>query len=505
MALVIVVVSWIYISWEDRHPGYSVDLQVKGDGPAGAIRAGFGKMVITPTITDTWNDANGDAKYNEEDGDTYNDVNGNGAFDAVWIAGFHNGRPANGIHDELWARTMVVDDGQTRIALVILDAVGFMHDDVVDIRKRISSELGIHYVVIASTHTHESNDVVGIWGKDEFNSGVDEKEMEYLKSQTVKSIEAAVAAIRPAKLLFSQDLSGADTAFVKDTRMPLVKAPGVKVLHAIDAETGETLGTVVNWANHPETLWSKNLLISADFPHYIREAVEGGVREDTTLLKAGLGGITLYLNGAIGGLMAPHPSLSVRGPFTDTEYAEPSFEKAKAIGDQIGLLALTSLEKADTVESTSISLRAKTITLPLKNTIFRIAGVIGLLNRGGPALFMTRSEVAAFAIGPATFLSIPGEIYPEILYGGVENPEGRDFETDPVEVPPIHEFMRGTYDFYIGLSNDEIGYIIPKSEWDEKEPYLYGKEGGWYGEVNSIGPETGPLIYKELVDVLEGI
>jgi len=33
--------------------------------------------------------------------------------------------------------------------------------------------------------------------------------------------------------------------------------------------------------------------------------------------------------------------------------------------------------------------------------------------------------------------------------------------------------MKGEYKFVFGLANDEIGYIIPKSEWDEVPPYLY--------------------------------
>jgi hypothetical protein len=47
----------------------------------------------------------------------------------IGIAGFSNARAANGIHDELWARAMVIDDGPTRIAMVSLDAIGFFLDN----------------------------------------------------------------------------------------------------------------------------------------------------------------------------------------------------------------------------------------------------------------------------------------------------------------------------------------------------------------------------------------
>ena len=74
---------------------------------------GFAALPITPEIVDTWNDLNGDAKFQEKEGDTYNDLNNNGKFDAYWIAGFGNQRAANGVHDDVWARVVVFDDGQS--------------------------------------------------------------------------------------------------------------------------------------------------------------------------------------------------------------------------------------------------------------------------------------------------------------------------------------------------------------------------------------------------------
>jgi len=141
----------------------------------------------------------------------------------------------------------------------------------------------------------------------------------------------------------------------------------------------------------------------------------------------------------------------------------------------------------------------------LDNTTFKIASGIGLIQLGMPEYFKTRTEVGAIRIGPALFLSIPGEIYPEIIFGGVEAPEGREFDIQPLETPPIQDFIKDKYKFYLGLSNDEIGYIIPKSEWDTGKPYLYNDEGDTYGESNSLGPETGPLIYKTLIEVIKDL
>ena len=143
--------------------------------------------------------------------------------------------------------------------------------------------------------------------------------------------------------------------------------------------------------------------------------------------------------------------------------------------------------------------------MPLENDMFKVAGGIGMIKRGLPKLFETRTEVGAIKIGPAMFLSIPGEIYPEIIYGGVEAPEGREFDIQPMEVPPIQEVIKDKYKFYIGLSNDEIGYMVPKSEWDTGKPYLYNDKGDTYGEENSLGPDTAPIMYKELVEAIRSL
>jgi len=110
--------------------------------------------------------------------------------------------------------------------------------------------------------------------------------------------------------------------------------------------------------------------------------------------------------------------------------------------------------------------------------------------------------VSVFKIGPLSFVTIPGEIYPEIVNGGVEVPEGNDFGIDAQEVPPIRDMMEGEFKFILGLANDEIGYIIPKSQWDVKAPFAYGRDNSPYGEENSLGKETAPLLHKNIQEML---
>ena len=44
---------------------------------------------------------------------------------------------------------------------------------------------------------------------------------------------------------------------------------------------------------------------------------------------------------------------------------------------------------------------------------------------------------------------------------------------------------------------------VPKSEWDEDAPWIYGEKDETYGEVVSLGPNTAPIIHENLVELIE--
>jgi hypothetical protein len=124
------------------------------------------------------------------------------------------------------------------------------------------------------------------------------------------------------------------------------------------------------------------------------------------------------------------------------------------------------------------------------------------MTRGTAGWMKMRSELAVVQIGPVSVVIIPGEIYPELVNGPVDAPEGNDFGIQPVEVPVIRDMMPGKYKFVFGLANDEVGYILPKSQWDAKAPFTYGREDSPYGEENSLGPETAGVIHRNLQEML---
>ena len=500
LALHIAAAGLFFYNTRDRHRGYALDLSL--DSPPGPLAVGFSAVPITPEVPETWVDKNGNGRF-EKDIDSWEDRDGDGELDAVWMAGFQSGRAAAGIHDELWARTMIIGNGSCRLSITILDAIGIFHDEVLDIRAAVSEAADVDYAIVASTHVHEAPDLMGLWGKTHFSGGVDPRYLDYVKEQAAESIIKASKNMRPAALEYYETDSGTE-ALVRDSRLPIVLDTTLRLLRAVNRESGETLGTLALWADHPETLWSRNLQITSDFPHFFREGLEKGLYLNGELRKEGSGGIAIYANGAIGGLLTTDRSIAVTHPFSGETFSEPSFEKAEAQGARLALSALEAMEEstATSCENASIAVEAATMEIPLDNPLFILASGLGILPRGHSSWMKLRTEAAVVSAGPFTFLCLPGEIYPELVYGGITTPQGRDYPAAPIPEPVLYEALPGRHKFVIGLANDEIGYIIPKSEWDEDPPYLYGKQYSPYGEMNSPGPDTGTLIHAKVMELV---
>ena len=366
----------------------------------------------------------------------------------------------------------------------------------------------LDYAIICATHNHSTPDLMGIWGKRLWQSGVDPQYKQRVATAAVKALSQAVTALQPARMAL-HEIPTPTAGLVADTRQPEVFDPNLRLMVFTHPVNHQTLGSLVAWANHPETPWSRNTEVTADFPGILREALEKGVMVNGQVAMPGLGGTHLYVNGAIGGLITTHPATTVHDPFLNQDFSKPSHEKSRAVGRQLAQRILQHLAAhepgGDTVgastcpaatDSAPISIQARTLDLPVDNVNFLLAPLLGVLDRGQVRWKTIRSEVGLVTIGDASIACIPGEIYPELVNGGIVRAPGGDFDIDPVEVPSIRDLMPGRVKFLFGLANDEIGYIIPRSEWDEQPPYLFHAAKPVYGEINSLGPNTAPLLHQ---------
>jgi hypothetical protein len=153
-------------------------------------------------------------------------------------------------------------------------------------------------------------------------------------------------------------------------------------------------------------------------------------------------------------------------------------------------------------ENPRLAVSARTINIPVEG-MYKYAMMLGLIHEGYTLGKGAQTELNVIRIVEVLLLTIPGEIYPKIFEGGIEAKEGRDFLVDPLEVPPLRDAMeaKARMAMVIGLPNDQIGYIIPKSQWDVEAPFVYNNKDQ-YGEENSGGPEVAPTIHRKSMQML---
>ena len=503
--IALVGLIWFRGRLRGPYPDYELDLLIPADMAAAVpegLHVGVGMEDISPdfSLYDTWTDVNENSKY-DKDVDTYVDVNGNGKFDAIWLAGFNSNRPAKGINDTPWTRAIALRNNGVTLVLVTIDSVGIFQNDFIAVRESISAEHGIDHILFSSSHTHETPDTMKIWSGPVPIFGYDERYMDMVRAKTRSAIEKAMYSLRPADM-YCTTVEIEPEGFVNDSRLPVVMDETMYLMRFTQKDSDNTIATFVSWGNHPEALGGKNGQITSDFPHWLREGLEKGVPDPGGV--PGFGGMCLYFQGQIGGLMT---QLHTTVPHRDGQrsFRDASFEKAQALGENLAIVAGDAL-RSDRVwknENPRLAVAARTIRVPVEG-MYKYAMMFGLIHEGYKLGQGARTEINVIRIGGVLLLSTPGEIYPEIVEGGVEALPGRDFEIAPVEVPPLREEMerKAKMALVIGLANDQIGYMVPKSQWDVKPPYVYGDKPQ-YGEENSGGPDVAPTIHRESWRLLE--
>ena len=421
----------------------------------------------------------------------------------VYLAGFGHNRKATEIHDPIMVRAIVLAHDSKKIAIVSVDVVGLFNDVSQRIRKQLP---GFSYILVSSTHNHEGPDTLGLWGRTFFLSGVDP---DYQKRVEKGIVEAIQQADRTKQAVRASIGTATAPELLHDGREPYIKHDELVALRFEDAKQ-KTTGVVVQWNCHPETLNDKNTKISADF---VASTVES--------LQKKYQCPVVYLTGTVGGLMT---SLHVEvKDEKGNSLADGTFAKTQRYGQLVGKLAEKALDGAKPVKLTPFEVRTKSFFMPIDNQLYLAGYVVGVLNRqafiwnGDPlkanpttakpdkkSKLCIQSEVGWLKLGELEIAAIPGEIYPELVLSKVQDPpdKGADFPNAPIE-PGIYAQMKGRHRMIVGLANDEIGYIIPKRQWDEKPPYCYGRKKSQYGEVNSLGPDTAPILcdmFKKMVD-----
>ncbi|MEZ4365858.1 MAG: hypothetical protein R2939_06170 [Kofleriaceae bacterium] len=496
----------------------------------GELSVGAAAVPYTPTITETWTDTNGDNEWDRDE--PFVDADGDGEFDAFWL--FGGSRPAFEVNNDVEARALAFVEGDVSVAIVYVDAIGLLLEDVEAIRHHpILAADGLDHVIVGATHAHDAPDSIGLWGETPFTSGRNPELMTALHAAAAQAVHDALASAVPAQMIIARteliddpaDLVAGTPRWNQDIRDPKIYDPNLTIARFVRADAPTTtIGTLVNWANHPEaaTFSDDPPAITAHWPHWMRRTTEEGlVTGDLYQLERdlpGLGGVTVFVQGALGGQIGSIRNTAPQLP-DGTGYTGEDHLKDEIIGRNVGRRALEVLtDEGETVTELPLSVRSAVYHARIDNLAFQTAFAIGVLGHHplvgydpneplGPdnAPWMPM-RATYLQVGPLALITAPGELHPESWVGGFDGswswgwpiidaskPNSADLATAPPG-PYLRDLMLANpgveYPILAGLAEDYVGYIVPGYNYvlNPDNPYFDEAEGDHYEEVYSLGP-----------------
>jgi hypothetical protein len=113
------------------------------------------------------------------------------------IAGNMTYAPASEVHDQLHVKSLVLDNGRTRIAFAVVDSCMVPGDVIARAKRLIQDHTGIPAanVLVSATHTHSAPAATHL-----FQSEPDPKYVDWLTGRIADSVRLAVQRLEPARI-----------------------------------------------------------------------------------------------------------------------------------------------------------------------------------------------------------------------------------------------------------------------------------------------------------------
>lgn len=389
-----------------------------------------------------------------------------------------------GIHTKLKVKALALDNGDTKVNIVRIDAIGisdqFAQKVIKEVRGKTKGKLDVsENLVLCATHTHAgpgrlSSHPLWAFAMDTFSQ-------ELLNQVVDKIAEVIIRAnenLEPAKIGFGK---GKNEEISGDRRCenPPLKDPTMWVMR-IDKAGGAPLAVIINFALHGTVLGSENHYFSVDAPGLIEEKMEE--RFSSPL-------VAMYIQSAAGDI-APR---------------DPKGHKDEWDGmEEIGLLgALTAIEVYNSIKTTSrVDLEVVNMRVPLNREALGYkkgefphkygAGLCGLMGEacdgdyvkpnpgmkicgmvGNKKSTISQTRLTALKLGDYLMVTLPGE---PLCSLGIELREKIKKEV-------------GFENILIwGYSQDHLGYLLLPDDW---------WQGGYEAAMNLWGWKLGRYLIEK--------
>ncbi len=369
---------------------------------------------------------------------------------------------SNGIWDPLYAKSIVLDDGNKRVSLVVLDLISPPPEEVRErIRLKAERELHISTILFLAVHTHAGPDL-----KPDLPSKQNPW-LPTLERKVYEVIENAASSKSPATVEIgygSADISY-DRRVVKpdgavkmlwsnpgrQENTPVDQTVGVAGFKGAD---GKWIAILVHHACHPVVFEGSNLKYSAEFPGVMRKYVEER-----------LGGACLYLQGACGEI----------NPYDrPKESNQDTYSKLKQTGIALGKEVVRIAESMKPLKEDALILSTHHHVTELKYRYDLKDEKVKefYIKRRGEKYYEELIRDRPSVIKAETPMVLLGE---EIAWVGFPGEFFDDFQIDLRNRSPV------PHTFFLGYCNDVFSYF----------PTIQAASEGGYGAGYSTYVEVG--------------
>jgi len=371
--------------------------------------------------------------------------------------------PAKSKQGELTARAMVFRAGGETVAVVGVDLLGFPAV-LGDRARKLVPRLAPENILIGSTHTHSAPDCYAYPDGNGGHTGSLEY-MQFVSEQVAAAINEALDRMKPAELRVASGEAKGKIAYnyyapdLYDRRVSVLQVKGLD---------GQPIGTLVNYAIHPEVIGSGQGILSPDLVGPLNDAVEKSA-----------GGMALFMNGAQGGMVTAdnrnldQPRDPLRGYWQDSR----TWSECERIGLLLASESLRVIDTAAWQQSPALHNRSTDVRFPVEsNDMWQVVEYSPLkYPHHSDRTISTRINLVD--LGTAQILTIPGEALPNIGFY-------------------LKRQMRGEHNFLFGLTNDAFGYILTKVDFNSFPRYEYVSRV-------SLGEMTGEILIQQAVELIK--
>lgn len=435
------------------------------------------------------------------------------ADDAVWSLGYSNASILTGkeLEDEHYVggslsvtkklatkqlddqkvRTIAISDGRGISIFAVIDSFGLANNEVKVIREKFQAyadeeNLDITSINISVLHQHSCVDTFGLNGDIigalftasfrnmfglELPSGKNKNYMENLYKVTVDSMINAVNDMQEGNLYFGTlDIS----EYIRDKRAPKNYDGNINRLRFVPAAEGEAETWIVNVPIHCVGNGAAGTDLTGDYPYYMEKYINENA-----------GANFIQLLGAELAISSEYPEDLVRDEAIIAEKGD-RYAGLVAYGEFLGKLTCSIVDSE--AVSPILNIRFTETFIPINNSIFKLAARGGLLTNTvvkNGFDYETPTEVGYAEFGTTLAVAIiPGELAPEIAFGGAISAEdswdGTEWNYSSFAEITDRKLL------VFGLTNDQIGYMMTDNDW---RSYLTENE-----EIVSTGPKAGAYI-----------